>query len=191
MPELRKTKHILAYLEILPSTCNISDPENLTKVHQLYQKANIFITSMMSVVPHPSFSVKIFANNLIFADEVAYHPDEDNEDLIKHSPERSLIALCYFVSYFQYQALLEYGWLIRGAVTCGSLYLTQTSSAQHIRKSGQNENSEVDFIWGGAQRLAGIWRRRFHSMYEFFNPLFRIMGQSIQNLYIMRIHTMR
>lgn len=150
MPELRKTKHILAYLEILPSTCNISDPENLTKVHQLYQKANIFIKSMMSVVPHPSFSVKIFANNLIFADEVAYHPDEDNEDLIKHSPERSLIALCYFVSYFQYQALLEYGWLIRGAVTCGSLYLTHTSSAQHIRQSGQNENSEVDFIWGGA-----------------------------------------
>ena len=78
------------------------------------------------------------------------HADEDNEDLIKHSPERSLIALCYFVSYFQYQALLEYGWLIRGAVTCGSLYLTQTRSAQLIRQSGQNENSEVDFIWGGA-----------------------------------------
>lgn len=150
MPGLRKTKHIFAYLEILPSTCDISDPETLSKIYSLYAKAISNIDALRNVFPNPSFSVKFFANYLIFADEVVSHPDEDNDDLVAHNPQRSLLALWYFVSYFQYQALLEYGWLIRGAVTCGSLYLTGNRNDRQDQQTGQDQMNTIDFVWGGA-----------------------------------------
>ncbi|MDE2523238.1 MAG: hypothetical protein O0X93_08805 [Methanocorpusculum sp.] len=150
MPELRKTKYILAYLEIVPQTCDVTDPNTLTRVQRLYSRTQNYINALQDVFPHPLFSVKIFSSNLIFADEVVYHPDDDNEELVAHNPQRSLLALWYFVSYFQYQALIEYGWLIQGAVTCGSLYLTPNEGVHQDQRIGQNQMDTVDFVWGGA-----------------------------------------
>lgn len=141
MTELLTQNSIVVYLEILNSLCDISDEGSLAKIQNLYDDTRNFLIDLKTVIPDPSFVVKIFSNILIITDVI----DNDNLGTKSGKQKSSFHSLLYFLSYFQTQAFIKYQWLVRGCLSIGPLHITYND----ILSEGKTPNC-IDFVWGKA-----------------------------------------
>ena len=140
LPKLEMGKYIVAYLDMLGTVermTNDSGDESLNAIYNLYletfshQKAfedtrnkipaayrnPVMKANMKDLVGDPEIDapkIKILSDNILFAVKAS----TDQEDNMQ-----CLLRLIAFVSHFQTFALLYYGWLLRGGVTIGDLYI--------------------------------------------------------------------
>lgn len=150
--KLYKSNHIVAYVEIISESCDVSDENNLKKLYDLYHTIYNEINSLSGRTSHQSFSVKIFSNCILFMDEINYPDNDYNDNYPNHSLERSISLMFQFVSLFQAKALFMYGWLLKGFVTKGLLFRKQLREWRDEKQRFQRKyTSDIDFIWGEAQ----------------------------------------
>lgn len=140
LPKLEMGKYIVAYLDMLGTVermTNDSGDESLNAIYNLYletfshQKAfedtrnkipaayrnPVMKAFMKDLVGDPEIDapkIKIMSDNILFAVKASANK-EDNMQCLQR--------ICTFVSHFQTFALLNYGWLLRGGVTIGDLYI--------------------------------------------------------------------
>jgi len=129
----RFKEYFLVYMDLLGSKdriLNYTDPDDwntdlgyLHSVYQLYKKAIEYKNEIYERYRPRGLQTKIFSDNIVIAAEV---PDTEEE------MKNTLIFLSYVASRFQTYALYLDGWLVRGCLTCGKLYLHENPS----------------FIWG-------------------------------------------
>lgn len=116
----RTTAHVVAYLDILGASSRInqsaeSQNASLNLLHNLYT-AVMDLSAQMGIDGYKDLKFKIFSDNIIIAKELR---DEQIE--------QDVLVLLNCVSHFMCHSVGDcVGWLARGGVTIGELYIDDT-----------------------------------------------------------------
>lgn len=104
-------EYIVAYLDMLGTTDMIRSESSETarsNLSEIYQRAHAFGGNQ----EHGRIEIKIFSDNLVFAQRL---DGQGQKYIIKNFVQ--------VIAEFQFEALHDYNWLLRGGITIGSLHL--------------------------------------------------------------------
>lgn len=116
----KTTPHVVAYLDILGATNRIKDSagqnDSLNLIHNLYKHIIDLANPDTGIKKYEGIQFKIFSDNIIIAKELAHDADVD-----------SVLILLNCVSNFLCSSVGDsVGWLVRGGITIGDLYIDET-----------------------------------------------------------------
>lgn len=130
---IKTEQYFLLYLDFLGSKERILDDENshqsLYTMYELYQKVGKKVCTVYeNRFQLKNISIKIFSDNIIIAIKVPVNLEEQRS---------ALLCLVLIASTYQYIALRDYRWLLRGCFTVGDLFISDSED-------------DMSFIWGKA-----------------------------------------
>lgn len=114
------TSYVVAYLDILGATNRIKDStgqnDSLNLIHNLYKHIMDLANPDTGIKKYEGIQFKIFSDNIIIAKELTSGADVD-----------SVLILLNCVSNFLCSSVGDsVGWLVRGGITIGDLYIDET-----------------------------------------------------------------
>ena len=117
--EIHTTSYIVAYLDMLGSKERIlnddEEEKSLNTIKEIYEYALQIPGEINPSLSHYHMETRIFSDNILIVNKLV---DEDGR---KRDLRTELENMYTVVTRFQERAL-EYGWLLRGAMTKGQLY---------------------------------------------------------------------
>lgn len=117
IPKVSSTQYMIAYLDLLGSKDRIEndiDDLQLNAIYSLYNATLNEINLAKKILNINDIELKIFSDNIVIAKEISN--DENNI-------ANALKEILLFTDIMQITAFAGSGWLIRGAVTTGNLYI--------------------------------------------------------------------
>lgn len=120
--DMTTSQYIVAYLDLLGVTDRIKSDDGyqiiaMNKLHNLYT-FTIDLASKIAIEGYQDIQFKIFSDNIIIAKKLSEQPDRRLLDIK---------CLLNCVSHFQCLSVEDgVGWLVRGGITVGELFLDET-----------------------------------------------------------------
>ena len=119
---LKTKNYFVAYIDVLGIKNTIENDENdyyLNKIYNCINRAIVQTKLSMNISGVDDIKIKVFSDNMIFAIPSDFHMTDD------HHPVITLNRISTVVMSLQ-RAFLDDGFLIRGGVTHGNLYIDDT-----------------------------------------------------------------